>query len=219
MSSTPAAESARFSAIIVVPRIAVRPRVLVEVAAVEVVVDVDVPVDIRVPVVVVVEVPIERVVVAVAAVVPAVVIAAMPASVSVVTATVIDDGRAVPAAVPAAKPPTAAATTHQCPDGDPGAEANDARGSYVACGIRGSYIAGNNIRSAVNDRRIVLRDVHNLWVGGLNDNRLRRLLHDRDLRTGLEGALFFRLCAKRLNGCHHFGLLVVISLSERGRPG
>src|SRR6516225_4052400 len=111
----------------------------------------------------------------------------MPPSVSVVTAAVIDDSRAVPAAVPAAEPPAAAATTHQCSHSDPGAEANDARSSHAARGIHRSYIAGNNIRSAVNHRRIVLRNVHNLWVGGLNDNSLRRLLHDRDLRTGLEG--------------------------------
>src|SRR5215469_13625781 len=218
MTSTPAAESAGLPTIVVVPRVAVCPRVVVEVAAVQVVVDVDVPVDIGVSVVVVVEVPVERVVVAVAAVVATVVIATMPANVSVVCAAVIDDGRAVPAAVPAAVPPTAAASAHQGPHGNTGAEANDARSGHVARGIRGSYITGNDIGSAVNHCGVVLRNVHNLWIGGLNDNGLRRLLHDRDLRAGLEGALFFRLCAKRLNGCHHFRLLVVISLSERRSP-
>src|SRR6516165_11071024 len=218
MTSTPAAESAGLPTIVVCPRIAVRPRVIVEVAAVQVVVDVDVPVDIGVSVVVVVEVPVERVVVAVAAVVAPVVIATMPANVSVVCAAVIDDGRAVPAAVPAAVPPTAAASAHQGPHGNTSAEANDARSRHVAGGIGGSYITGNDIGIAVNHCGVVLRNVHNLWIGGLNDNGLRRLLDHGDLRAGLEGTLCFRLCAKCLNGCHHFRLLVVIRLSERGSP-
>jgi len=166
---------------------------------VEIIVDIDVPVDIGVPVVVVVEVAVERVVVAVAAVVAAVVIATVPASVSVVRATVIDHGRAVPAAAPAAVTPAAAAATHHRSDSDSSAEANDAGGSHIACGIRGRYIAGNNIRSAVNNCWVVLRDVHNLWIGGLNDNGLRRLLYDGDLRAGLEIAFCFGLCAQRLN--------------------
>src|SRR3974390_1510100 len=219
MTSPPAAESARFATIVVVPRIAVRPRIVFEVTAVQVVVDVDVPVDIGVSVVVVVKVPVERVVVAVAAVVAAVVITAVPAGVSVVRAAVIDHGRAMPAAVPAAVPPTAAATAHHGSHGNAGAEANDASSRYVAGGISGSYITGNDIGIAVDHCGVVLRNVHNLWIGGLNDNGLRRLLDHGDLRAGLESTLCFRLCAKRLNGCHHFRLLVVISLPERGSPG
>src|SRR6516165_5112452 len=194
MTSAPATESARLSAIVVCPRIAVRPRLVVEVA-------------------------VERVVVAVAAVVAAVVVASVPASVSVVPAAVVDDGCAVPAAVPAAVPPATADTAHHRSDSDSGAEPNYPGSRYVASGVRRSYIAGNHIRSAVNNRGVVLRHIHNLRIRGLNNNGLWRLLHHGELCAGLEIALCFRLRAKRLNGCHHFGLLVVISLSERRSPG
>src|SRR6516164_7259915 len=180
MTSAPATESARLSAIVVCPRIAVRPRLVVEVAAVKIVADVNVPVDIGVPVVVVVEVAVERVVVAVAAVVAAVVVAAVPAAV----------------------PPATAATAHHRSDSDSGAEPNYPGSRYVASGVRRSYIAGNHIRSAVNNRGVVLRHIHNLRIRGLNNNGLWRLLHHGDLRAGLEIALCFRLRAKRLNGCH-----------------
>jgi len=68
-----------------------------------------------------VDVVIERIVIAVG-VVTAIVVAAVPSRITVVGSSVIDHGRSMPAAVPAAVTPTAAATAHHCPDGDSGSE-------------------------------------------------------------------------------------------------
>ena len=52
-----------------------------------------------------------------------------------------------------------------------------------------------HIGCPVNDRGVVLRDINNLGVSGLNDNDLRRLLHDSDLRVVLRFPAAFALRA------------------------
>ena len=83
----------------------------------------------------------------------------------------------------------------------------------------GATYRGDHVRRAIDNRGVVLRNVHNLWIGGLNDNHLRRLLHHFNLRTGLQVALCFGLRAQSLNRGHDVGLLIVIGLSQRGSPG
>src|SRR5271155_4744953 len=99
------------------------------------------------------------VVVAVAVVVAAVVIAAMPCGISVVRSAVIDDRRAMPAAIPAAVTPAAAPTAHHGSGGDSNAEPNNGCGGDIA-----SRIIRSHIRRAVNNRWVVNRNVHNLWI-------------------------------------------------------
>ena len=154
------------------------------------------------------------VVVAVAVVVATVVVAAVPCGVAVVCAAVIHDRRAMPAAIPTAVAPAAASTAHHGPYGDSNAESNDGGGGDVARGIIRSHIG-----RAVNNRRVVHGNVHNLWIGRLNHDDLRRLLHDSHLGRGLEiaGGLGFR--AQGLDGCHDLSLLIVKGLSQRGSPG
>src|SRR5580704_533515 len=156
------------------------------------------------------------VVVAIAVVVAAVVVAAVPGGVSVVGPSVVHHRGAMPATVPTAIAPTAApaSAAHQCSDCDSSSEPDNGSGSHVAGAVSGSYIG-----RAINDGGVVLRNVHNLRVSGLNDNDLRRLLHHGDLRAGLEIACGFGLCAQSLDGCHDLRLLAVIGLSKRGSPG
>ena len=108
------------------------------------------------------------VVVAVAIMVSTVVVTAVPGCVSVVRPAVVYNRAAVPAAIPTAESPTATAAAHQRAHRNPSSETNDPSGGYVAGGI-----AGNNIRVAINQCGVVLRDVHNLGIGWLDDNHLR----------------------------------------------
>src|SRR5215471_15498016 len=112
------------------------------------------------------------IVVAVAVVIATVVVAAVPGGVSVVPTAVVHNSSAVPATIPTAVAPGAAPTAHHRAHRDSGTESNDARSRHVARGIRGSYIPRNNIRRSVNHGGVVLRNVNNLWIGGLNDNHL-----------------------------------------------
>src|SRR5580704_9633089 len=154
------------------------------------------------------------VVVAIAAVIATVVVPAVPGRIAVVRTAVIDHGGAVPPTVPTAVSPAATSAAHQCSDSDPGAEANDSGSGHVSRAVPGSHI-----RRAVNYRGVVLGNVNDLRVGWLNDDRLWRLLHHGDLRAGLEIASCFSLRAQSLDRGHYLGLLVVICLSQRGRPG
>src|SRR5215469_5204567 len=149
----------------------------------------------RVSIVVVVIVPVIVVVVAVTVVVAAVVVAAVPGLISVVGPTVIHHCRAVPTTAPTAISPAAASAAHHCADSDAGAESDNACRSYVACAVRGSHIGRYHIRRPVNHGRVVLRNIDNLWIGGLNHNSLRGLLHHGDLRIGLETTFCFGLGA------------------------
>src|SRR5579863_7387874 len=121
------------------------------------------------------------VVVAVATVVATVVITTVPRGIPVVRPAVIDHRRAVPATIPTAVSPAAAPTAHQCADGDPSAEPDDASCGHVSRAVPRSYI-----RRSVNYRGVVFRDVDDLRVRGLNNDRLWGLLHHGDLGAGLE---------------------------------
>ena len=121
------------------------------------------------------------VVVTIAIVVAAVVVAAVPGRITVVSSAVINDRRAMPAAVPTAVSPSATSAAHHRSDRDSSTERKHAGRNHVAGGVYGSNVAGNHVGIAVNHRGVVLRNVNNLRVGRLNDDRLRRLLHDRDL--------------------------------------
>src|SRR5215471_6285355 len=112
------------------------------------------------------------IVVAVAVVIATVVVAAVPGGISVVPTAVVHNSSAVPATIPTAVAPGAAPTAHHRAHRDSGTESNDARSRHVARGIRGSYIPRNDIRRSVNQGGVVLRNVNNLWIGGLNDNHL-----------------------------------------------
>src|SRR5271157_5276136 len=109
------------------------------------------------------------------------VVTAMPGSISVIRGAMVVGAATVPVAVPTAVSPTAAASAHHRADRYPGTECQQTRRYH-----RGSAVVGNNVRRAVHHRRVVLRYINHLRVGRLNDNGLRRLLHDRDLRTRLE---------------------------------
>src|SRR5260370_14641619 len=125
-----------------------------------------------VSVVVVVAVMVVRIVVTVAVVIATVIVAAVPGGISVIPTTVVHDCGAVPATIPTAVAPAAAPTAHHRAHRDSGTKSNDARGRHIASGIRGSHISRNYIRRSVNHGRVVLRDIHNLWIGGLNGNHL-----------------------------------------------
>lgn len=159
-----------------------------------------------------VDVVIEGIVIA-GGVVTAIVVAAVPSRITVVGSSVIDHGRSMPAAVPVAVTPTAAATAHHCPDGDSGSETYDASRRDVSCAITRSYV-----RTAINYGRIVLGNIDHLRIRGLDDDHLRRLLNYSHLRSGLEVALCFCLRPQGLDSGHDLSLLIVISLSERGGP-
>ena len=125
-----------------------------------------------VSVVVVVVVMVVRIVVTVAVVIATVVVAAMPSGISVVPTAVVHNSSAVPATIPTAVAPGAAPTAHHRAHRDSGTESNDARSRHVARGIRGSYIPRNDIRRSVNHGGVILRNVDNLRIGGLNNNDL-----------------------------------------------
>src|SRR5271166_3186747 len=118
---------------------------------------------VRAVIVAVVVVVVIRVVIAITPVVATVIVAAVPGRVSVVRPAVIHNRSAVPAAVPTAIAPAATPVTHHCPNGYSRAEPNDSCRNYVASGIAGGYIG-----CSINDGRVVLRNVNNLRIGGLN---------------------------------------------------
>ena len=70
-------------------------------------------------------------------------------------------------------------------------------------------------RRRIDDGWVVLRDVDDLGVGGLDNDGLRRLLNHRDLWAGLQIACCLGLGAEGLHGLHYVGLLVVVCLAKR----
>jgi hypothetical protein len=121
---------------------------------------------------VVIIVVIVGVVVTVAVMISAVVIASVPGGISVVAAAVIHNRSTVPAAVPTAVPPTATPPAHHRAHGDPCTETNNAGGDHITRRVYGGYVSGDNVRRSINNGGVVLRNIHNLWVGGLNHNHL-----------------------------------------------
>src|SRR5271163_4534681 len=137
------------------------------------------------------------------------IVTAMPSGVPVVGPAMINRGAAVPIAIPTAISPAAATTAHHRSHCHSNAEGKHTRGYQVS-----GAIAGNDIGSAVNHGWVVLWDIDNLGVGWLNDDGLRRLLDNGDLRTRVQiaGGLGFR--AQGLDRRHDVGLLVVVILTQ-----
>src|SRR6516164_968540 len=151
--------------------------------------------------VVVVAVVIPVVVIAIAAVV-ATVVAAVPGRIPVEGVMVVNHGVAVPITSPRIPAPAAA---YRRPHRD-----SRPKGKKACCHEGTGTVPGSDIRGAVHNRRVVLRHIHDLRVGRLDHDRLRRRLRHRDLRSALEVAGSFGLRSQGLNGGHHVGLLVVI---------
>src|SRR5580700_5789995 len=141
------------------------------------------------------------------------IVTAVPGRIAVIRSPVIHHRRAVPATVPTAVPPAATTAAHHRSHGDSGTECKNTGRHDGGCAIsRGHH------GCAVNDRRVVLRNIHNLRTWGLNHDNLRRLLHHTDLRAGFEIAGRLGFGTQGLNRSHHVGRLVVVSLAQRGSP-
>jgi len=94
--------------------------------------------------------------------------------------TVVNDRRTVPAASPRVPTPPAAMVIvrDDCPDRNTHAEGDNARGCHVTRRI--AWVRRH--RRAVHNCGIVGGHIDNLWLRGLNNDRLRRRLHDDGLR-------------------------------------
>ena len=126
----------------------------------------------------------------------------------------------------------------QGPNRDTHSERDYAGGCYVTRRI--AWVRGH--RRAIHDRGIVGGHIHNRRLSGLNDDCLRRRLHDGGLRRGgrcrswsggrrlifyghvllavaLQIARLLRALAHHLHGVHHVLRDVVISVAQRGSPG
>src|SRR5271165_3892616 len=158
------------------------------------------------------------VVIVVGIVVAVAVVPPVPRAVTVVRVGTVVHPASVPVAVPTAVPPTAATSAHHGADRHSSPKRKQAGRHHVSSTVRRSHIRRNHIRCAVNDRRVVLRDIHDLGIRWLDDDRLRRLLYHRDLRTGLEIAGSLGLGAQGLDGSNYVGRLVVIGLAQLRRP-
>src|SRR5580704_5238902 len=121
------------------------------------------------------------------------VVPAVPGSVPIIRSAMVVRAAAVPVAVPTAIAPAAAASAHHRANCHPGAKGKQAGSDYI-----GSGVVGNNVWRAVNHGWVVLRNIHNLRIGRLNNDGLRRLLHHGDLRPRLEIAGRLRLLAQGL---------------------
>ncbi len=119
----------------------------------------------------------------------------------------------MPVAVPVAVAPSATTVAHHRADCDSRSEGEQA-GRDCSC----RAVPRRLNRGSVNNRRVVLRHIHNLRICRLNHDRLRRLLHDRNLRARLQIARGLRLRAQSLDRSHHVGSLQVIRLSQGRGP-
>src|SRR5450432_4143198 len=73
-------------------------------------------------------------------------------------------------------------------------------------------------RTTVHHPGVVRRDIHDVGIGGLNDDR-GALRGDGLLGCRLETAGLLRALAHYLHRVHYLFLLVVIGVTQRGRPG
>ena len=141
----------------------------------------DIPV-VHVPIVIVIAVAVVvvvtiAVVVVVTVVIATVVIPPVPGTISVKIVVVIYHHAAMPITSPRIPAPPSA---HHRSDRDTGSERQKA-GCHQGAGA----IPGSDIGCAVYDRGIVLRNIDDLRVRGLNNNSLRLWLLNRNLRRGL----------------------------------
>src|SRR5271166_5600712 len=102
--------------------------------------------------------------------------AAVPRTVSVVNVVFVYDCATVPIAVPVAVAPSATAIAHRGAYRDTNSECKHSGRHYGCRAVRRRHIRG-----AVDNRGVVLRNVHNLWIGRLNHDNLRRFLYYGDL--------------------------------------
>ena len=144
-------------------------------------------------IVVVISVVVVGVVVAIAVMVATVIVSTVPGRISVIASAVINDRGTVPATVPTAISPSATSAAHHRADRNSSTERKQTGRYHIACGIYGGNVTWDHIGIAINHRGVVLRNIDDLRIGRLNHDRLRRLLHDCDLRAGLEIALLFSL--------------------------
>src|SRR5258708_271079 len=144
----------------------------------------------------------------------AVIVTAVPGRVSVEVIMVIDHSATVPVKIPGAPSPPATAAAFKGTQSDYGSEPDRAGSRHVSRGV-----SRGDIRCAIDHCRIVLRNIYELRVRGLDDDGLRRLLYYGDFRSRLEIARSLGFSAQPLNGRHYLRRLVVISLSQRGSPG
>src|SRR5208337_1501864 len=89
--------------------------------------------------------------------------AAVPCTVAVVDVVFVYDRATVPIAVPVAVTPSATAIAHRGAYCDTNSECKHS-GRHYGC----RAIPRRRNRSAVDNRGVVLRDVHHLWIGRLN---------------------------------------------------
>src|SRR5271168_4532960 len=132
------------------------------------------------------------------------IVAAMPGIVAVVGRAMVNRSAAVPIALPTAISPAAATAAHHRSNCQSNAEGKHTCGHQIS-----GAIAGNDIGSAVDNGWIVLRDIDNLGVGWLDNDGLRRLLDNGDLRTRVQIAGGLGLRAQGLDRGHDVSLLVV----------
>jgi hypothetical protein len=121
-------------------------------------------------------------VVAINIVVAAVVIAAVPSGIAVEVIVVVGYGATCPITIPGIPSPSATTAVSQSTKSDSCAEADDA-GSHISYGVSRSYIW-----RAIDRGGVVYRDIYDLRVRGFDDDSLRRLLFDCDLRIRRETA-------------------------------
>src|SRR5690348_1591863 len=100
----------------------------------------------------------------------------MPSCVAVICVASINHCATVPTNRPGIPTPAATTAAHQCTDSNAGPERNHTRRSDFTCGVIGHYVG-----CSVDDRRIVLRNVNDLWVCRFNHDGARRLLYYFDL--------------------------------------
>src|SRR6202046_1277747 len=156
-----------------------------------------------------------------------VVVAAVPASIAYISVVVEDDGSASsasPSTAPANSPSTpaprvpAAEASKTAADSYANTNADSKRKPRAYVGYRWRRVIGHYVRRSVNYRRIILRDVNYLRIGGLNHNSLWRRLRHLNLRRGFQSPRGLRLLPHHLHRGHHVGLLIVKRLPEGPRP-
>src|SRR5215471_3256039 len=101
-------------------------------------------------------------------------VAPVPGGVSVEIVVVVNDRSTMPVASPCSPSPTSAA--RQSAEGNSRAEPDNSSCGDITCTVPGS-----DVRIAVNRCWIVLGNVHDLRIRGLNHDGLRRLVHDFNL--------------------------------------
>jgi hypothetical protein len=139
-----------------------------------------------------------------------------------VSVVLIDDVAATATAAPVAVPRVPApgeATADKAAATKPYANRHGrAKGNDRSCNDDARAVERHDIGRAVDNRRIVLRDIDNVRICRLNDDRLRRLLDYLNLRRGLQSSRSLCLGAHHLHRSHYVSLLVLKCLAEIGCP-